>query len=657
MAAVALAAACAAGAADARRDLTINAPPPETAPGADTQDTATDDKSTSAPATLDTFEKQQLEEFHALAAPFLSQYCCSCHDSVKHKGSLDLTEIPSLSGGERRRIYEKVAERVAGGKMPPRTAAQPGDNDRSLFISYINRLATATLPETAAPAGRVVTRRLNRDQFDRTVRDLTGISYDSTRTFPVDPAGHGFDSIGDVLSVSPLWIEKYFDAAREITDRFLADPASSNLYFAKTAHSNRAEMKASMARFMRRAFRRPPSGPEVATRMELFETAVEGGAAVEEGLRAAVMSILLSPHFLFRVEGYAGPRATTPSIILTDHEIATRLSYLLWSTMPDEEMDRLADAGMLHDPDVIRRQAVRMVRDTKSRALADGFGAQWFRYREILDRAVDFRRFPNFNDGVRRAMYEECALLMDSVVRENRSILELIESKETYVNETLAHYYHLPGVKGPAMRRITVPDRRRGGMPVSGAVLTVTSYPLRTSAVLRGKWILDEMLNDPPAPPPAIVPPLPQDDMQTKPMTPRARLEKHRADNACGACHHKIDPPGFALENYDAAGAWRDQFQDLPIDASTMMEDGTPISGPGGLKDYLLSKQDIFARAFSERLFTYATGRPPADADEALLRRIVDECARDGFRFETILLSIVTSRPFLYRDRRQVTEK
>ncbi|MBI3818312.1 MAG: DUF1592 domain-containing protein [Planctomycetes bacterium] len=596
-----------------------------------------------APATIPSALRDANILYITKISPFLSEYCISCHGGAKPKGSLDLSNMTdAFAALGRRADWTRVLEKVTKAKMPPAARAQPDPGVRGFFINNVGALLERVVPEESAPPGHVVARRLNRYEFDRTVRDLLGVAYDSTRTFPSDPGGHGFDNIGDVASVSPMVLEKYFDAARDITDRLFQNPKSSFVIL------NDANARAKMEAFLGRAFRRAPSTEETGARFAMYRSAIAAGASEIDASRTFYNSALLAPAFLFRIEGSAAPDPESGVARLTNDEIACRLSYFLWSAMPDDALLAAAKRGELYNPELLRAQADRMLHDGRGRALADNFGAQWLRYREILSRAVDFRRFPKFNDNLRQSMYEESARFFDSIVREGRPILEILDSKESYLNGALADFYGIPGVAGGEFKKTTLPDRRRGGMLTMGSILTVTSYPLRTSPVLRGKYILEQIRRDPTPPPPPDVPPLPKDDMLPDAITPRARLERHRADTACAGCHIKMDPPGLAFENYDGIGEWRDQFQKLPIDASVTLEDGARIEGPAAMKDYLISQKERFARTFAEQLFVYAVGRPVDGYDEAALRRMARRCAETGWQFETLVEELVASRQFLY---------
>jgi hypothetical protein len=584
--------------------------------------------------------------------PLFAEYCVSCHDSEKRKGGIDFTVLDGARAIlDRKRLLAKAIARLEAGTMPPRGKPAPDDAGRAQALASLRRAFRYELPESLARPGRTALRRLNRYEYDRTVKDLLGVDYDSKRTFPSDPGGYGFDVIGDVQSMPPMLVEKYFDAAREIVDRTFADEKLKSTLLATggDAAGDSPRARGILNHYIRLAFRRPPAPADVASRLALFEAERGRGASFEDALRPAFVSILLAPRFLFRVEDSTAHRSGDV-VELDDYEIASRLSYGLWGTMPDAALFAAAAAGHLRDGAARTLQIRRMLADARSRSLADTFGAQWLRYGEILDRAVDFRRFPKFNDGLRRALYEESARFFDDMVRNDRSVLEWIDCGETYLNEALADHYGIPGVKGSDLRRVATNTRRRGGLFGMGSVLAVTSYPLRTSPVLRGKYILETLFHDPPPPPPPGVPALPKDDIQKDLATPRAQLERHRADAACASCHSKIDPPGLALEHFDATGAWRDTFQSLDIDDVTTDADGHEIRGIEGLKDYVMARKETFVRTFAEKLFTFLVGRAPEGQDDALLSRAVSECAASGWRFQSLLMPLLGSKPFLYRE-------
>jgi Protein of unknown function (DUF1592)/Protein of unknown function (DUF1588)/Protein of unknown function (DUF1585)/Protein of unknown function (DUF1595) len=388
---------------------------------------------------------------------------------------------------------------------------------------------------------------------------------------------------------------------------------------------------------------------EVGRYVELVDDAARNGEPFERRIQLAVTAILLSPHFLFRVE--LDPPGFAPGQVrsLDDFELASRLSYFLWSSMPDEELFRLAQQGKLHEDGVVEAQARRMLKDPRSRALVDNFAAQWLQLRSLRTATRDPARYPGYDLPLRGAMRRESELFFEAVMREDRSVLEFLDADFTFVNDRLAAHYGLPPVAGGQFRRVALVGDRRGGLITQASVLTVTSNPTRTSPVKRGKWVLEQILGAPPPPPLPNVPELSESSRGTRPSTLRQRLEEHRANPSCANCHAKMDPIGFGLENFDATGAWRTREGSLPIDASGSLPSGQTFRGPEGLKAFLMSRKDDFARCLTRKMMTYALGRGLGPADRAAVDRVVAALARDGYRFSSLVVGVVKSDPFRKR--------
>ena len=593
--------------------------------------------------------------------PLLEKHCFACHAGETTKGGVDLAAASSARDVRRRgRTFGRAVAMLEARRMPPARAVEEGrvaplgDDDRARLAGGLRHLLAHPEPGEELDPGRVTLRRLGRFEFDRTIRSLLGVAYDSAATFPADPVAHGFDDIGDAMTFAPMLIEKYDDAGREIVRRLLADDAAREALLAPALAAggvlDARAARAIAAPLLERAFRRPPAEQEVAARMRLFAGEISAGRPATEALGTVVRSILLSPHFLFRVETGDPAREEGGVRPLTDFELATRLSYFLGSTLPDAELLDLARGGRLREPAMLAAQARRLLSASAARPLADRFAAQWLRFGEVLTVAVDIRRFNAFYGlALREPFYEETARLFEAIVREDRSVLELLDCDSTYLDERLARHYGIAGVGPGPMRRVELPDRRRGGLIGMGSVLTITSFPLRTSPVLRGKWVLETLLDDPPPPPPADVPALPKDDRQADKLSLRARLEMHRRDPACAGCHERMDPIGFALESYDAIGGWREQTDDgLPIDPHARLPDGSELAGAIAVKEYLLARKDDFLRTLTRRLLVFAVGRPMEFTDEPLVEEIVARAKGDGFRFSAFVDGVVTSRPFRY---------
>ncbi len=397
----------------------------------------------------------------------------------------------------------------------------------------------------------------------------------------------------------------------------------------------------------RRAYRRPIAADDLPPLLALFRQGAAGDG-FEAGVRLALLKILVSPEFIFRME-FDPPDATAGSVHrISDVELASRLSFFLWSSIPDDELLAVAERGELGDASVLERQVRRMLADPRSHALVKNFAGQWLFLRNIARIQPDPAAFPNFDENLRQALEQETELLVDSTLREDRSIVDLLTADYTFVNQRLAEHYGIKGVYGSEFRRVAINDPNRQGLLGQASILTVTSYPNRTAPTIRGKWVLEQLLGTPPPPPPPNVPSL-KEDASAKTVTMRQRMEQHRANPACAVCHRIMDPLGFALENFDGLGRWRDSAGPGagPIDSSGVLPDGTRFEGPAGLREVLLSRRELFVETFTERLLTYALGRGVEEYDRPVIRKIVREA--DDRRWSSIILGIVKSTPFQMR--------
>jgi hypothetical protein len=390
---------------------------------------------------------------------------------------------------------------------------------------------------------------------------------------------------------------------------------------------------------VRRAYRRPVDEGDLSTPMAFYRQGRADGD-FEEGIRRALGCILVNPNFLFRIERDPASVARETSYRVADVELASRLSFFLWSSMPDDELLDLAERGELSRPEALEQQVRRMLDDRRSQSLAENFAGQWLHLRNLESFQPDMRLFPDFDDNLRQAMRRETELGFESVVREDRSVLDLIRCDYTYLNERLAKHYEVPHIYGSRFRR--------GGLLRHGGILAVTSYPTRTSPVIRGQWVLKNLLGSPPPPPPPDVPALAENTVSST-LTVRERLAQHRADPACASCHERMDPVGLALENFDALGRWRDREAGEQIDASGGLPDGSEFAGPDGLEQALLDRPELFVRTLTENLMTFALGRGVEYYDAPAVRRIVSEAQSEDFRFSSIVLGIVKSTSFQMR--------
>jgi hypothetical protein len=389
--------------------------------------------------------------------------------------------------------------------------------------------------------------------------------------------------------------------------------------------------------------------------MELYEAGRAEGSTFDAGIEQALRLVLASPKFLFRVEtppaaaGGVGPLAVSGVEPVSDLELASRLSFFLWSSIPDEELLTVAEQGRLDEPAVLEAQVERMLRDPRSRALVDSFATQWLRLRNLRSHTPIARDFPDFDNELREAFRIETELFFESIIREDRSVVELLTADYTFVNERLARHYGIPHVYGSHFRRVTLADANRRGLLGQGSVLSVTSYPNRTSPVLRGKWILENILGTPPPAPPANVPALNEDAAAVRTQSLRERIEEHRRNPTCATCHRVMDPLGFSLENFDAVGAWRTRELAGPVDASGQLADGTNVDGPVTLREALVRRPEQFVGTITEKLLIYALGRGLDHHDLPVVRAITRGAARRDFRVSSIVLGIVRSTPFQMR--------
>ena len=593
------------------------------------------------------------------AGQFVDRHCATCHSGKKPKANLILVSGLDPPSQVDRASWVKAAEAVRSGRMPPRDRMQPTPGESAAFLAWVEA--------GHSPSSRVTLRRLNRAEYDNTIRDLVGVSFQPARDFPADDTSEGFDTIGDVLSVSPTLIEKYLTVAEKVVDSAAADPelwhrlcnppVEDFVPFVLRGtpplrdpvvkgqqsgiNSETAEHTAMVDRayfalrtFADRAYRRPITHVEMDRLMRFVEATLNNGEGADPGFKLALKAVLVSPHFLFKIESDPDTAKPNTDRRLNDYELATRMSYFLWSSLPDEELFRLAAGGKLHDPRTLVDQVRRMLKDPKSRALADHFAGQWLQTRSLDEANRDPAQFARFDEDLRRAMRNETELFFDHVVREDGNVLDFLTGEYTFVNERLAHHYGLTGVTGDEFRRVSLAGTSRAGVLTHASVLTVTSNPTRTSPVKRGKWILENLLGTPAPPPPPGVDTLSESTTATT--TLRERLDHHRSRAECASCHSRMDPLGFGLENFDATGAWRDRDGKDPIDASGTLPDGRLFRGPGELRKVLAEKSDDFVRCLTEKLMTYALGRGLTPADRPEVDRIVRHTCRNGYRFSSL---------------------
>jgi mono/diheme cytochrome c family protein len=733
--------------------------------------------------------------------PIFTQFCITCHNDKKMSAGLTLEPFVSTSMARKAPdVWEKVKEMVENKQMPPKSKPQPTDAERKTIIAWIDSVATKVDCGLARDPGRPTIRRLNRNEYNNTIRDLVGVDFKPADSFPADDVGYGFDNIGDVLSMPPLLMEKYLTAAETIVNKAIVAPkqvvamkdtrrpqnvrttlgpfarqdnnrrialtSNGAAYFdydflyageyiirarvygeqagdelpklemqidrkaigvhnveavaggAKTyesrtkigsgrhdvrfAFTNDFEEKADkdgkkknrnlyievmevegpfnpelppppeshkrimiatptgdndresaakkiIESFANKAYRRPVKPEEVGRLMKLFQYAEAQKGPFEESIKHVVKAILVSPHFLFRIERDAEPNNPQAIHPVNQYELATRLSYFLWSSMPDEELYRLADQGKLREPGVLEAQVRRMLKDPKANALVQNFAGQWLMLRTLMTMTPDRSTYRTFDPSLLTAMNRETELYFEYILREDRSVLEFVDSDYTFVNERLAKHYGISGVSGRDFRKVTLGDKSRGGIVTHGSVLTVTSNPTRTSPVKRGKWILENILGTPPPPPPPDVPELEEDSKAVLTGSLRQRMEKHRENPSCAVCHQKFDPLGFALENFDGVGAFRQYDGKFKIDPAGELPDGSKFSGPEELRKVLLAKADLFRKNIAEKMLTYALGRGLEYYDRCATDDIVKALKKGDDRFSALMIAVVQSDPFQKR--------
>lgn len=592
-------------------------------------------------------------EFEQQIRPILNADCATCHSAAQQVGGIDLS-VPKdgASALRQRRLWRRVVAQVEAGTMPPKGSKKLSSTQRASLLRWTRAAAEHLDPNDPAnrDPGPSVLRRLTPREYSRSIEDLLGIRFDAVAEVglpePDNPAG--FDNLAAALTLSPAVLEKYLAAAEKISDRVANDRAAMEGLLAVQPGNGVTERDAARqiaARLLRRAYRRPVGDVEVERLLKVYDRGAAGG--FEAGVRGMLKPVLASPYFLFRVE--ADPAGATPARV-SDHELAVRLSYLIWSTMPDEILSTRADQGRLSDPAVLEAQVKRMLADPRGRALTQGFGEEWLDLDKLAQARPSTEFFPAFNARLRRAMHEETSTFFDKLREEDRSVLELLDSDYTYVNAELARHYGISGVTGSDMRKVTLkPEYHRGGLLGMGSVLALTSHTFRTSPTLRGRYILDVLLGTPPPPPPPDAAGQLKEEPGKEPKSFREVLAQHAGNPSCSGCHRKLDPLGFALDNYDAVGAWRESTPERPLDTSGELPTREKLKGVDGLKQVLLRRKGEFVRNLVGQMLSYALGRELQDGDEWTIRQVAAASEKREYRFSEIVLGVVKSTPFQYR--------
>jgi Protein of unknown function (DUF1592)/Protein of unknown function (DUF1588)/Protein of unknown function (DUF1587)/Protein of unknown function (DUF1585)/Protein of unknown function (DUF1595)/Planctomycete cytochrome C len=616
-------------------------------------------------------------DFQKAVAPLLDRYCMECHDRAAARGGVVLEAMKGSKAQDDRPLWERVADALRSGDMPPDGEPAPTAGELETLNSWLD-VVLVDQDQSRRPAAP---RRLNRAEYNNTIRDLVGLDLRPADEFPNDDLGHGFDNNGDVLTTSPILFDMLMDAADEVTSRAFATPEIRTRImnpepdrvprdFRQYTPPVRAFREKDRAiprlpvedpeliraqriydilrAFADRAFRRPATHAELMKLLGIVDSAEKDGDPLEAAIQTALRAILVSPHFLFRFEPPRDARqsAASAETDVDDFALASRLSYFLWSSMPDDELLALAAQRELRDPATLEKQVRRMLADPNSRALDENFGDQWLQTRALKTISPDARRFPNFDEALRAAMISETRLFFASIHQEDRSVLDFLEGDYTFLNGRLARHYGVAGVDGAAFRRVSLAGTERGGVLTQAGILAITSHATRTSPVKRGRWILENILGSSPAPPPSGVEALDETGAGGSHVTLRARMERHARAPACAGCHRRMDPLGFGLENFDAIGGWRTEDDGRPIEAAGALPGRRAFHGPAQLRATFAARREVFARCLAEKMATYAVGRGIERADRRDVDEIVRRLRQNQYRFSALVLAIVESAPF-----------
>ncbi|VAX39127.1 Protein of unknown function DUF1592, partial [hydrothermal vent metagenome] len=752
-------------------------------------------------------KRNQHNDFQQKIKPILARYCVDCHGKEEPEGEVSLAGLTNREAAVKdAKTWDKVLNVLKLGTMPPSDYSPlPTKQEKQFVIGWVDVTFHQVDCNSGYDPGRVTLRRLNRNEYNNTIRDLIGMTGDFSKDFPSDDVGYGFDNMGDVLSLPPLLMEKYLLAAEKITEtaitgepakkekqqvyanklqrrgsasawrnwvamsssgsvtgrfhfpssgeyhltieakadqaghelakmglslghkklkiievkgnqksavyqiviqadkgmgvieaRFLNDfynpqarkrnqrdrnlfvrsisiegPFHKNPYdhlskqhqqiiFTRPTKSKKLKAAARevMRRFTTRAYRRPVKEDELDRLVKLIETTVKQGETFEQGVQLAMQAVLVSPYFLFRVEVDKTPNNPQVKHLLSDYELASRLSYFLWSSMPDEKLLQLASENKLHQSNVLKKEIKRMLRDKRSKALVDNFFTQWLNLRTLDEVQPDKKKFAQFDHSLRKAMRKETEFFTAQIIKENRSIIDLLDADYSFVNERLAKHYGMKNIKGNHFRKVKLPPQRRGVL-TQASILTLTSESTRTSPVKRGNWILLNILGETPPEPPAVVPPLEKAQKALPHASLKMQMALHSTDPACAICHNVMDPLGFGLENYDAIGHWREKDGKHLIDAAGKLPSGETYSGAVEMIQILRKQKEGFSRTITRKLLIYALGRGLSPYDRCVIDDITKAMKKEDYRFETLVTQIILSKPFLMRrgERKNIAPK
>ena len=591
--------------------------------------------------------------FKEKVKPFVEEYCKRCHGGGRAKANVNLeVDLKAPGRGVAFQHWKKAVANVKVHDMPPEDAAkQPTDEERLQFIEWIGHLKYLS-PKNPGP---FIIRRLTPVEYGNTLRDLYGVSPSIADALPEEVIGEGY-----LNSISSLQSELFLELANKVVEQIVAPNGKPPTAVQKRLFGEippkgsdlRNAARKVAGSLARDAYRRPTTEAELDVLVDIFDLAREEGLDYTASLAMMLKAVLISPQFLF-ITPYGEIQPDQEIVPLDDHQLAARLSYLLWAAPPDSELSSLADKGELHKPETLRDQTERLLLHPRARALFDGFGAQWLRVGDLNRQVFDPDLFPQMTPAMREAMMNEVRLFFESIVRENQSVIRFVDSDYTFLNEPLATLYGLDSssIKGPNMLRVKLETPYRGGVLGMSATLAATSFPNRTSPVRRGVWVLEQVLGERVPPPPPDVPELgEQEEQSIEGLTLRQRTELHTTDPICANCHQVLDPIGFGLENFDAIGRWREKNRNgTAIDSVGELPTGESFSNPAQLKRLLAQREADLARNLTERLMAYALGRQLEGYDEVVIDQLMARIAEDGYRVRTIVTEVITSYLFTHR--------
>ena len=600
---------------------------------------------------LNALREDAQKTFKDKVDPFVQKYCIKCHGNRPKAGINLLSALKSPGSASAFLHWKKSVANVKVEDMPPKEDVKkiPSDSERQQFAEWISKLKYLA-PRDPGP---YVMRRLSKVEYANTLHELYGVDRSVTENLPEEVIGEGY-----INSISPMQSEIYLDIANKVIERILPPggegPTSAQIklfgQFPPKGSDLRQAARRIAVSLTRDAYRRPASEAELNTLLEVFDLGLENKLSYMESLGLMLKAVLVSPQFLF-ITPSVKERQQEKIVHLDDYQLASRLSYLIWSSPPDAELSALADKGELRRSEVLRKQTARLLDDPRSRALFDGFGAQWLHLGSLKSQAFDAEIFPQMTDEMRKDMLDEARLFFGSILSERQSVVRFIDSDYTFLNEELAKLYGIEGVHGPDMRRVKLENPNRGGILGMPAILAVTSFPNRTSPVKRGVWVLEQVLGErvPPAPP--NVPELEEQEQKNiEGLSLRQRFVLHQSEPACANCHKVLDPIGFGMENFDAVGQWRDKNEvGGKIDSAGKLPNGKSFSSPADLKALLAGEEAKIGRNITERFMAFALGRQLEGYDETVIDKLMLKIAGDRYRLRTIIIEVVSSYLFTHR--------